>query len=90
MKSTQLTKSAERVIALKMKVIDRVIEDMIEPLEKVGAPEKLIKKPYAQWTPEDLALLTKIYGQGEDTPLTRTIFNREYEKVKQLELEEGR
>ncbi len=87
MKDIPLTLAAEKVVALKMKVIDKVIEGLIEPLADVGNPEKLIKKPYSQWTPQDLAILTKIYGQGNDTPLTRTIFNREFEKVKQLEVE---
>lgn len=88
MKPTQLTKSVEKVIALKLATIDRVIEELVEPLEKIGSPEDLIKKPYAQWTPEDLALLIKIYGQGENTPLTRTIFNRTYQQVLELEAEE--
>ena len=90
MKKIPLTLAVEKVVALKIKAMDRIIEDLVEPLADVGNPEKLIKKPYAQWTPEDLTLLTKIYGVGEDTPLTRTIFNRTYENVKQLEVEEGR
>ena len=89
MKSTPLTLAVERVVALKMKAIDKVMKDLIEPIEKVGNPEQLIGKEYAQWTPEDLTLLTKIYGRGADTPLTRVIFNREFEKVKKLEVEEG-
>lgn len=87
MKTTPLIQAAEKVVALKMKAIDKVIESLVEPLEDVGNPEKLIKKPYAQWTPEDLALLTQIYGTGENTPLTNTIFNRLYETVKDLEAE---
>lgn len=88
MKNTPLTKAVDHIVALKMKAIDIIVEGLIEPLEKVGAPEQLIGKPYNQWSPEDLQLLTKIYGQGEKTPLTNTIFNREYERVKQLEAEE--
>ena len=88
MKKIPLTQATEKVVALKMRAIDIVIDELVEPLEDIGNPEKLIKKPYTQWTPEDLGLLTKIYGIGEDTPLTRTIFNRIYEEVKRLEAEE--
>lgn len=87
MKKTPLTQAADQVVALKMKVIDKIVEGLIEPLEDIGSPEKLIKKPYAQWTPQDLAMLTRIYGTGEDSPLSRLIFNREYERVRQMEAE---
>ena len=87
MKNDEFSKSVERVISVKLQAVDRFLEKVVEPLSDVGNPEKLIKKPYAQWTPEDLIMLTKIYGQGENTLLTRTIFNREFEKVKQLEAE---
>lgn len=88
MKDTPLTQAVERVVALEMKAIGIIMDSLVEPLADVGNPEKLIKKPYAQWTPEDLQLLTKIYGTGENTPLTRVIFNRTYEQVKKLEAEE--
>ena len=88
MKKIPLTQATEKVVALKMKAIDAVVDELIEPLEAIGSPEKLIKKPYAQWTPEDLQLLIKIYGTGDNTPLTKTIFNRTYEEVKRLEAEE--
>ena len=89
MKQIPLTQAAEKVVEIKMKAVDRLIEELVEPLADVGNPEKLIKKPYEQWDANDIQLLTKIYGQGEDTPLTRTIFNRTYENVKNLEAEEG-
>ena len=88
MKKIPLTLAVEKAIEIKMLAMDKLIEELVEPLADVGSPEKLIKKGYSQWTPEDLALLTKIYGTGEDTPLTRTIFNRTYENVKRLEAEE--
>ena len=88
MKPTQLTEVTEKLIAVELKVMDKLVADFIEPLAYVGNPERLIKKPYAQWTPEDLQLLIKIYGTGDDTPLTKTIFNRTYERVKELEAEE--
>ena len=88
MKNPLLIKGIEKLVDLKMKAIDRIVDELIEPIADVGNPEKLIGKPYEQWTPEDLASLIKIYGQGEDTPLTRMIFNKEYERVKTLEAEE--
>lgn len=88
MKSPLLIKAVEKVVELKMQAIDIIMDSLVEPLADVGNPEKLIKKPFAQWTPEDLTLLTKIYGQGENTPLTRTIFNRKFEEVKELEASE--
>ena len=88
MKNDEFSKSVERVVSVKLKAVDRFVEKMVEPLSDVGNPEKLIKKPYAQWTPEDLALLTRIYGVGDDSPLSQLIFNREYERVKELEREE--
>ena len=88
MKNTPLTQAVEKVVALKIRAIDIIVDSLVEPLEKVGSPEDLIKKPYAQWTPEDLTLLIKIYGQGENTPLTRTIFNRKYDEIRKLEAEE--
>ena len=66
-----------------------LIEELIEPLEKLGNPEDLIKKPYENWTKEDLMLMSKIYGTGDDTPLSNLIFKRTLERVKQLEEEEA-
>lgn len=83
-----LTQNIEKVVALKIKAVDRVIEEMIDPIAAVGNPEKLIRKPYEQWTPQDLQMLIQIYGTGDKTPLSRLIFDREYEKVKSLEAEE--
>ncbi len=88
MKDTPLTKAADKVIALKMLAVDILMTQLVEPLEKVGNPEDLIKKPYEQWTPQDFSLLAKIYGTGDNAPLARTIFDREYNKVKELEAEE--
>lgn len=78
-----------KVIAFEMKAIDILMADMVEPLAAVGNPETLIGKSYEQWTPADIANLSKIYGTGNDTVLARLIFNREYTKVKNLEAQTG-
>lgn len=88
MKKTPLTIAIDKAVQIKMKAVDALIEELVEPLADVGNPEKLIKKPYEQWTKDDLQLLTRIYGTGEDTPLTRIIFNKNYERVKELEAQE--
>lgn len=88
MKKTAFTLAVDKVVALKMRAIDLFIEQYIEPLADVGNPEKLIGKPYEEWTPQDLTMLIQIYGQQEPNPLSNLIFNREYDKVKAMEAEE--
>ena len=88
MKDTPFTKAVDEVIELKMKAIDAYIEEIIEPIEHVGNPEQLIRKPYGEWTPEDLQMLQFVYGSGDDTPLARLIFNKSYQEVQDLEKEE--
>ena len=87
MKETQLTQAIEEVIRIKLKAVDLFVEKYIEPLTDVGNPEKLIGKPYEQWTPDDLQRLVLIYGEGEPNILSDFIFKKEYEKVKSLEEE---
>jgi len=88
MKKTSLDKSIDAVLEIKFAAIDRLVEDFIEPLSVIDNPEKLISKPYEQWTTQDLQLLKTIYGEGENTPLSNLIFKRTYERVKKLEIEE--
>ena len=82
-KATSLTRATEDVIALKMRVVDEFIEAVIEPLASIGNPEKLIGKPYEQWTQGDMMALHNIYGEG----LNKFIFNKEYKKLLKLESE---
>ena len=72
---------------MKMDVVDEYIKDIIDKIGDIGSPEKLIGKKYEEWTPEDLQRLAGVYGEGDDTPLAKLIFNKEYEKVKALEVE---
>ena len=87
MKETTLTKITQEVIDLKLKAADEFIEDVIEPLEKIGSPESLIGKKYESWTPLDIQLLSQVYGMGNETPLAKLIFNKSLEEVKRLESE---
>ena len=85
MKQSDLTKAVGQVIALKLKAIDRFVEEVVEPLSDVGNPEKLIGRPYETWTPEDLQRLAMIYGPKEPNALSNLIFTRKLEEVKRLE-----
>jgi len=87
MKETTLTKIAQEVIDVKLKAVDEFIEEIIEPLEKIGSPEALIGRKYEEWTPLDRQLLAQIYGQGNETPLTKLIFKKSLEEVQRLESE---
>ena len=88
MKQTDLEKAMDKAIELKLKAVDKLLEELVEPLEKLGSPEVLIGKPYEMWSGEDLMLLTQVYGQGNNTPLANLVFKKEYEKVKAMEEEE--
>ncbi len=88
-KEIDFTKAIDKVVALKMKAVDKLIEDLVEPIADVGNPEKLIKKPYEEWTGQDFQLLSTIYGQSDDSPLANLVFRKEYEKLIKLEEVEG-
>ena len=86
MKEDEFSKIIDEIIELKVRIADEFIEDVIEPLADIGNPEKLLGKPYEQWTPQDLQMLGSLYGE-EPNPLSDLIFKKEYEKVKALEKE---
>uniref|UniRef100_A0A6M3IUL9 Uncharacterized protein n=1 Tax=viral metagenome TaxID=1070528 RepID=A0A6M3IUL9_9ZZZZ len=74
-------KACKEVIELMLKAVDEYIEEVIEPISQIGSPEKLLGKKYEEWTPQDLQMMSQIYGEK----LEDFIFKREYEKVKELE-----
>ena len=88
MKETELTLGIEKMVAVKIEAVDRFIKEYIEPIADVGNPEKLIKKPYEEWTQQDLQMLGKIYGTEEPNPLSDLIFRKKYDEVRKLEEEE--
>ena len=87
MNKSNFATSVDDIIKMKMEVVDEYINDIVDEIGDIGSPEKLIGKKYETWTPEDLQRLAGVYGQGDDTPLAKLIFNKEYEKVKALETE---
>jgi hypothetical protein len=84
-KDTLFTKALEEVIEEDMKAIDAVIEEDIEVLAELGNPEKLIGKPYEEWTPQDIQQLKQVYGNDET--LNKFMFNKEYKEVLAMEAE---
>jgi len=87
MKKDELVATIDQTLGLLLEVADDYIDEIAEELAVVASPEKLIGKPYESWSPNDFNLLSQVYGDGNDTPLSKTIFNNEYKRV--LELEEG-
>ena len=85
MKGTELTEIIDEVIALKIDIANEYIEEIIEPLMEFGNPEKLMKKPYEAWTPQDFMVLARIYGNDPDSPLSKLIFKKEYQRVLEME-----
>ncbi len=75
---------ADQIVAELMPVVDEVIKELVEPIERVGNPEKLIGKPYEMWTPEDIQMLFSVYGSGPNTPMARLILEKEWAQVEQL------
>jgi hypothetical protein len=89
MSESKLSAAIDRVVEIKLKAVDRWIDEVIDELEKFGNPEKLLGKPYEAWTPQDLQVLGQIYGDGNDTPLAKLIFKKHYEVVTDLEKQLG-
>ena len=86
MKDTDMNTMVKDIIEIKLQALEMYIEEVIVPLENIGNPEKLLKKPYARWSREDLMLLGQIYGDKPDSVLNRFIFTKEYEALKELEV----
>ena len=88
-KGTEFTKVVADLIKEDLAIIDEIIEEDIEVLADVGNPEKLIGKKYSDWDTNDFQLLAQAYGTSENSLLSKFIFKREYEEVKELERTEG-
>jgi len=88
MKKTPFTNAIEEVVELKLKAADEYIDEVVEQIGDVGSPEKLIGKRYEEWTPQDLQMLSQIYGMEEPSPLSELIFRKSYKEVKEMEATE--
>jgi len=87
MKKSEFAQMVDEIVQQQIDVADEYIKEVIDEIADVGSPEKLIGKKYEEWTPGDRQLLAQAYGPGDDTPLARLIFSKEYEKVRELEKE---
>ena len=88
MKKSDFDRAIDELVRVKETAIDKLINDLIKPLEVKANPEDLIGKPFEQWTPQDLELLKKVYGDKEPNVLSNFVFKKTYERVKALEQEE--
>lgn len=68
-------------------VLTEVIDEVKRELEDFGSPEKLLGKPFKQWSEQDHMVLGQIYGNDPDNPLSKLIFKKRYQEV--LEMEQG-
>jgi len=87
MGKNELTQMIDEVVKMKMDIVDEYIDEVVADIGDIGSPEKLIGKKYETWTPADLQTLAGIYGTGDDSPLGKLIFSKEYNKVLELEKE---
>jgi hypothetical protein len=87
MRKDDFVEIINEVIALKLEIADEYISTVIDSIGNIGSPEKIIGKKYDDWNEIDRQLLTQVYGTGDDTPLAKLIFNKEFEAVKKLESE---
>jgi len=88
MRHSDLIESIDESLALLLDVADDYIDEIAEELAVVNSPEKLIGKPYEQFTPQDFQMLSQVYGD-EPNQLSNLIFEKSYKKVKELEEEEA-
>ncbi len=65
---------------------DAFIKEFLDPIGDIGNPEKVLGKPYAEWTPQDIIRLRNIYGKDHKR-LDKFIFNKAYEELTKLEAE---
>lgn len=62
MKDTIETEALEEILKEDLAIMDEFVEEIIEKFGEVGTPEKLLKKKYEEWTPEDFQQVLAIYG----------------------------
>ena len=70
---SEFSKLVDSVIAEDLPVITKIVDEIVEDITDFGSPEKLIGKPYEEWTPQDLIILGQVYGPENESPLGRLI-----------------
>jgi len=69
----------EETLRLK-KIASEAIQEIVDPIAKIDNPEKIIGKPYAQWTPQDLQTLQGVYVYDIE-PLEKFVASKEIDKL---------
>lgn len=87
MKKDSLTLATERMDAVFAKALARLEAELLEPLADVGSPEKVIGKPYEDWTPEDMQKAVMVWGTGSGTPLDNLVFKKKVAELDTLRAE---
>lgn len=63
-----------------VKVYEKFKKEEIDPIAKIGNPEKIINKPYEQWTPQDKQMLQQVYVYSPEV-LIEFIAKKEVDSV---------
>ena len=59
---------------------DEIINEIVDPMAKIPSPEKILGKPYEQWTPQDVQTLQGIYVYDVE-PLNKFIGSKEIDEL---------
>ncbi len=79
--------AVERLINTETAAIDKLVKELILPMEPSKNPEEMIGKPFTQWSPEDWQRAVMVYGPAEDSPLSKMIAKRLVEALHAKEAE---
>ena len=83
MAKTSFELALEKYVKLETEAVRQYLERYVEPLKILADPEKLMGKPFEQWTSQDHQMLGQIYGSGEN-PYTDLLIDKEIEEVNRL------
>ncbi len=83
-KPDEYTELVNEVIAFKLEAVKEYIAEKIGPIGDIGTPEKFIGKSVENWTPEDVMILSNLYGAEV---IKKAIVKREIERYHALKAE---
>ena len=77
----------DKVLERKLRVMEKYVEEKLQPLFDIGKPEEVIGKPYSQWTPEDRQKFDVLFKDNEYAQ--HWVFKMDKKKTLQEEEEVG-
>lgn len=80
------SEAVDRLIELKLRAVDRYVEECVSGLADFGNPETLLGKPFEEWTPYDRQLVDFFYADDERYKMW--LVKKDLERVQALEAEE--